>query len=440
MPCRTYPGAKVAIFSENTSRKPNILMFSKQYCIFVVKIYISNMKPFNFNYLLLVIALGISSCGVKPSGEEEIKTLSVVQKSFVEKAYSSDVFSSVGYVPLSTSDDVLIGNITKIIHKDTILYITDGNALYKFNEEGRFLGEIRKKGQGPDEYLGIADFETNTHETVWILSRNKLYQYTWNNELKKKIDLNTRASNIHFISPDELYVYAGNERDENNQHQLKRIDLQTNTITNTYLEIDKKKARYLHVHSPIHFSKEAGNEGVYFFNSFDDTIYKLSNDTILSAFHINIIDKNIPASFFDNEYSDISAFFQSLFKGNYAYGTNLFVEYENQYLFSYVYARELHLSLISKETKESVLDFTTLIEDKYLLAYPINLTEQSLFIQPDNELILPLIPSDIMEYAKTNLSPENQNKLTQIIQYKDDDQNPVLLIVKPGYASSNETK
>jgi hypothetical protein len=378
------------------------------------------------------MVLGINSCGVKQSIDDEPQSISVAQESFVEKAYSSKIFSSIQYVSLNTTDDLLIDNIVKIIHRDHIIYIADRYALYKFNEDGEILGEIKKNGQGPDEYLSVSDFEIDTNETVWILSRSeqKLYQYTWDSEMKKYLELNCWVSKIHLISPEEMYLYIGNEMDENNLHQLKRINLNTNTVINNYLEIDKQKAKYLHINSVNHFSKEINNnECIYFFNIFDDAVYKLFKDTISPAFHVNIIEKNIPASFFDNEYNDISEFFQFLFKRNLAYGTALFVEYEDQYLFSYYYDRECHLSLISKETKESVIDFKIMAEDKYLLGYPVNLTDQNIFIQWNNELIIPLIPSDIMQYAETQLSVEDKNKLKQIIHYTDEDQNPVLLIV-----------
>jgi hypothetical protein len=389
------------------------------------------MKSFYLDYLLLIIAWGISSCGVKQSIDDAPQSLFVTQESFVEKAYSSKIFSSINCVSLNTTDDLLIDNIIKIIHKDNLIYVADRYALYKFDENGDVLGTIKKNGRGPDEYLSVSDFEIDTNETVWILSRSekKLYQYTWDSEMKRDMELNCWVSKIHLISPEEMYLYIGNERDENNQHQLKKINQKTNIVINNYLEIDEKKAKFLHVNSVNHFSKELKNEGVYFFNIFDDGVSKLFKDTISSAFQVDIIKKSIPASFFDNEYKDVSEFFQFLLKGNFAYGTTLFVEYENQYLFSYYYDQECHIALISKETKESILDFRIIVEDKYLLGYPINLTEQNIFIQQNNELIIPLIPSDIMQYAEKELSVENKNKLKQIIHYKDEDQNPVLLIV-----------
>jgi hypothetical protein len=218
--------------------------------------------------------------------------------------------------------------------------------------------------------------------------------------------------------------------DGNNSHQFKTVDIGTNSVIANHLEIDPAKARYLHVHSAGHFSRAFDREdGIYFFNIFDDLIYKCTNGELQPVFRMNLNHRNIPSSFYGGDYSDVSVFFQALFKGDYAYGTDLFVEYEKDRLYSYFYGGERHLSLISKATREATLDFKTLIEDAVLSDYPVNLTEQSFFIQENSELILPLDPSEIVEYAKNHPDEAVRQNLQQRIRYVDEDPNPVLLML-----------
>ena len=175
--------------------------------------------------------------------------------------------------PLSTDDESLIGEITKIVHHENYIYVTDRFALYRFTEDGLFSGKIDKRGGGPDEYVAISDFEIESTDKVWILCRSSqtLNQYSWSGALNKKIKFNFWAAKMHLISSGKMCLYIGNERDENNQHQVKVIDLNTENVLNNFLEIDGKKAKYLHVNSLFHFCKK--EDGLcYFYNIFDDYI------------------------------------------------------------------------------------------------------------------------------------------------------------------------
>jgi hypothetical protein len=384
-------------------------------------------------FLLLTVLSLPMGCGSLQTEKETPAQLRISDKVYAGQANSSVVFSSVRCVPLETGQEVLLDDIVKVAHQAPFIYVADRFSLYKFSEDGKLCGKISRNGGGPEEYIGISDFEVETEQTVWILSRSNriLYKYTWEGVLETGIQMDYWATKMYFISPEKVCLYIGNEKDENNSHQLKTIDLKTNTVISNHLEIDSKKSRYLHIHSANHFSTNLKDKNsVYFFNTFDDIIYQWQKDELKPVFMMDINHKNIPFSFYDQEYADVSVFFQYLLKGNYAYGTDLFLEYENEYLYAYFYERERHFALISKTGSEAILDFKTLNEDVVLSGYPINLTKQSYFIQKNNELILPVLPSDIIEYAAGKLNQEDIQTLQQRICYTDEDQNPVLLIVK----------
>jgi hypothetical protein len=334
-------------------------------------------------------------------------------------------------ISLETNEDLLLDDIIKIDHRDNYIYVADRFSMYKFDENGNLLKKMNKLGPGPDEYLAISDFEIVSDDLFWILSRTNqtLYEFTWDGKLTDSIKLNCWASKMYLISPELLCIYTGNEMDENNQHQLRIINLSAKELVSNQINIDNKKAHYLHVHSLNHFSHSMNNS-MYYFNIFEDTVYELNNGIVSPAYHINIRNNNIPGSFFDREYADVQDFFQSLFKANYAYGTNLFVEYEDVYLFSYYYDKICHLSFIRKETNESFIDCTTIIEDVALSGYPVRLSDVTPFIQRNNELIFPVHPCDIIKYAESDMNPDDLNIIRQRIKFSGDDQNPVLLVLK----------
>lgn len=74
----------------------------------------------------------------------------------------SNIFDSLKYIPLETTESSLFKNIDKLsMDKMGNFYVLDKegtNALYKFDSSGKFLHTIGIRGRGPEEYLSISDF------------------------------------------------------------------------------------------------------------------------------------------------------------------------------------------------------------------------------------------------------------------------------------------
>lgn len=89
-------------------------------------------------------------------------------------------------IPLETTDDCLLGAITKIKKHKGHYYIstTDGKSLYRFNEQGQFINALHKQGQGPGEYIRIEDFdvyEIDGKQEIWISDNKNLKIYDADN-------------------------------------------------------------------------------------------------------------------------------------------------------------------------------------------------------------------------------------------------------------------
>lgn len=69
-----------------------------------------------------------------------------------ESPLVSDIFKEVAYIPLETSDSVLLPGINDIkrvrMHKDCF-YIADYKKITIFNSEGKWLRTIDHKGDSP---------------------------------------------------------------------------------------------------------------------------------------------------------------------------------------------------------------------------------------------------------------------------------------------------
>jgi hypothetical protein len=63
-----------------------------------------------------------------------------------------------------------------------------------------------------------------------------------------------------------------------------------------------------------------------------------------------------------------------------------------------------------------------------LYGYPVDMGETNIYVQNNNEIIIPLQPHKIIEYCDAH--PEIGDQLKKVIQYVNEDQNVVLLIMK----------
>jgi hypothetical protein len=113
-------------------------------------------------YFVVVIIFCLSllqSCNNKAKTKIVDNILEIDSENF-EEIKLSDYVSNVKVVKLETSSDIVIGEIMKVQIFDNKIYILDRiyNALYVFDENGKFLHLLRKIGQGPGEYTTLWDF------------------------------------------------------------------------------------------------------------------------------------------------------------------------------------------------------------------------------------------------------------------------------------------
>jgi hypothetical protein len=108
---------------------------------------------------VFLIVICFTMCKQKPQIEGAI----FVDLDRPEKASLFDYFRSVELIPLETLSDVLIVGILKMIVHQNKYYALDPIqcVIFVFDETGKFLFKIDKKGQGAGEYVFIQDFNIN---------------------------------------------------------------------------------------------------------------------------------------------------------------------------------------------------------------------------------------------------------------------------------------
>lgn len=366
------------------------------------------------------------SCHVGDINNSSVQKINIPVETNSEILDLSNIADNIEFIPLETNDSTILDNITRIINESGYLYVSDKHSLYKFNSDGKLCGKISKEGVGPKEYIQISDFQVAKDTTIWILSRNNkcVYNYGWNGELKCKIELNFWASKICLVDDKTMLMYIGNEKDNDNSHQLKLFNLEDRSVIANYLPIDDKKSNYMHIKSNNCFYRD--KDSVYFFKVFCDTVYSIAEKVFVPSYYFNLAEKNIPDSFFDDNYKNVMDFFKHLSRNSYAYGINFFLKSVNNSIMSYYYGGECYLSVISNIDNSSTI-INQISVKIYSVDYLISLNDLAVFLSSNNEIIIPLIPDEIISSSKNILNKDELSILKEKICYSGSDQNVILL-------------
>ena len=115
----------------------------------------------------------------------------------VTRLKTSDFGKKIRYVPLETTDNGLIGSnpIIKVL-KDFIVVESQNKCLLFHKEDGHFIAEIGRPGQGPEEFTGNFSW-TDEKEELLLLQRKP-------NQLLKFDMKGNFVGNIRFSDPPGL--------------------------------------------------------------------------------------------------------------------------------------------------------------------------------------------------------------------------------------------
>ena len=89
--------------------------------------------------------------------ESDIITVNLDER---DEISTKDLFSEIQLIPLETTPESLIRNITQIKFFEDRYYIHDysRSQIFVFDREGHFQFALNEKGNGPGEYLNLTDF------------------------------------------------------------------------------------------------------------------------------------------------------------------------------------------------------------------------------------------------------------------------------------------
>ena len=149
------------------------------------------MKSINYKTLvtLFFVFLTLCNCQNKPkdrntydtkTGKVNTRYIDFKNAEEVKEFKLSDIADSVEYIPLETSDKILVSSVMGIKTIDSLILIRDKATTYVFNLKGKFIKSLYAAGRGPGETFGTHISVDRKRKEIYVGSNYnlKLMNYT----------------------------------------------------------------------------------------------------------------------------------------------------------------------------------------------------------------------------------------------------------------------
>ncbi len=159
----------------------------------------------------------------------------------------SKLFKNVTPIILETTEESLIGHISKVLVTPNHIIILDNiisNSIFVFDKNGYFLHKLGHLGTGPGEYASISDFCFDMLNTVYVMDfqSQKINQYELNTgAFIKSIKLSRERGMSWFIdiTDNGLYSNFGFFNNEKKGGILNQRNEKTGEIIDSWFNVDK---------------------------------------------------------------------------------------------------------------------------------------------------------------------------------------------------------
>ncbi len=233
------------------------------------------MKRINYIFILLVLTL--ASCGDKQQSDFDIL-------SYKDRPIGySDIIDTLSYrfIPLETTDASIIGEIGKVEIVDDKVFVLDNFSknIYRFDLEGKFIGQIGGRGQGPGEFVDPCSFVINHKDRQIVICDRASFQilfYDYDGNFIHSCRM--RANQFAYLPESKDIVFLCSPAETDEQYELRRFRYCTNEPVGGYIPRPNfvEKQAYRTVNN--YFVQQG--DSYYFISLFTDELYCLTEEGV----------------------------------------------------------------------------------------------------------------------------------------------------------------
>lgn len=313
----------------------------------------------------LFVILTISACK-KPNKElnlEEIK----ISPGRGQSIDLSSIIADFSIFKFETTSSSLFGEITKLIYHDGKYFLFDqstSNTLFIFNENGKFLNKIYRKGRGASEFIKITGFALDTIKRQILLGDNnssiKFFDYDLNYLKTEPLRLIYKDFEL---SPDMDIVFNGSKLinyKEKKGFLKKEFDTECYSV---WVWHNKEFSKFLPFSIKLFPNGASYNElktnffkyknTLYYNQPLNDTIYKVVKQELIPNLVINFGDKATKEKLTEGTGEQAVDYFNK--NPDAAFMPQNFIETDYILKFDYFYGNKLNTAIKFKNSKSAWL-------------------------------------------------------------------------------------
>ena len=335
----------------------------------------------------------------------------------------TDKITNVKYIPLETTRESVIGEISKVILHKGNFYIMDDNitkTVFVFDGNGKFITKICRRGRGPGEYNDLWDFDIDTENDQILLycGPRKMIRTTLAGELVSEHRASFYGHSIASM-PNKGYAaylyFSNNTSFQINEHSLIYLDSLGNIVKGMFPYDHSKFGKYSNVWQASIFYTYQNKK--YLYPSTKDTVYRLSPDGLTPVYRFDFGKYSIDKTIFSKPVEEQDRFF----KGNTKYARLFFMTETDHVLHFHVAVNGIiHRVYYSKSTGEVISG---------PMVHYLGVSDLGVPIASSGNTLIDLLDCEMMIHAKDgidNLQTTNSAYLEVVKNFKEDD-NPVLM-------------
>ena len=224
------------------------------------------------NFFCALFILLCFACSVQDSKNEEMLRVelgSISSSPQQEEITLEDLNGSLSTIELETTDSCLLNKITQLIDLEYLWVVAD-RQVYKFAKDGKFISQIGRKGQGPQEYVAPEYIQVdNEQQQVYVLDffGRKMLVYDYNGKFVNSWSLPEDYSLNRIALHNKKFYYTSFSNTVS--PDLLAYDVATNTI-DTISFRDRTMGQEAFAGQTFIYDL---NKKTYLYHYFNDTVY-----------------------------------------------------------------------------------------------------------------------------------------------------------------------
>lgn len=236
---------------------------------------------------LIALSVLLSACTAISEKEEECLTIdmSTTFDRSPQEIVLDNWAKSTRYIPLETNDSILIKYINRIIKQDDRLLVQHDNRASVFDLTGKYLHDIGKQGEGPNEFIRISGLEPYKDLLYIKDSPNRIMIYDWEGKFHRSLYIPDRNIRGFYPLPYDNVILGYSPNLSGNEPTRLFFCQDTTVLDSVPYHKSYTKPDIVMVFT-YEFRPFDGKGITAFKELFCDTIFKVSNDLELIPYAV----------------------------------------------------------------------------------------------------------------------------------------------------------